>query len=345
MSGNNRSKKLILYIFIPVFLALNGYAISLLTFRETSFTTLIATEDIGSQILIDSHSSGNVRGTFTAKYDNLGTFSPRLVIAQTDTDKFLDFKIRPLGSKIWSYEHVYKFNNPLDYDYYPIGFPIFTGSKGKVYEFEINFSKQNTTDAIKLNSLKPQFMTKYRVDKAEIFQSQISEFQFLKTKISNSFIDEKYFEYLILCLLPLFIYYSLVLFIRSGLVKYYVIIILILLVTAIVDISIRYFGYLAILYYLLFSIFILSLRFGISGNVAFGIALLFLLTSGGYIFFKNLKIAEQMVIWTYYFMVEGILLTIWDLIKNKPGISWISNYFSKLRTVQSDDKIKSKFIN
>lgn len=164
------------YIFtavIPITLFFLGIGLTLTEVykKEGNFFN-IQTAITRSQLqfpLSKIHAGNIVRGTFIAKYNNLGIISVRFTTHFRINEDSLIFRIKNQNSSTWFYQNTYKTDQFQPNQLFPFGFPPFKDSKGKAYVFELESVSGSEDDSVSINTDFPIAMALYSSDKHYYF--------------------------------------------------------------------------------------------------------------------------------------------------------------------------------
>jgi hypothetical protein len=175
-------RKYIFTAIVPITIFFIGIAVTLIdVYRNEgnffSIQTAITKEQLQfptTQLKTDDL----VRGSFTAKYDNLGWVGVRFTTHFRINEDTLIFRIRNLDDQHWMYQNKYKTDQFQPNQIFPFGFPTIPNSKDKTYVFEIETIDGSEGNGVSINTQFPIAVASYTLDK----QYYLSAFGSVKNK-------------------------------------------------------------------------------------------------------------------------------------------------------------------
>lgn len=131
-----------------------------------------------------------IKGEFTAQENNLGIVAIRFQsfvrIPYKDEDTLI-FRIKERGAADWYYENHYRSGLIYDVPFLPFGFPKIANSKNKIYDFELVSLYGNQKNGVALSNRMPNLTSRYQADKNILLKNHKELFNFLFSKLYNSF--------------------------------------------------------------------------------------------------------------------------------------------------------------
>jgi len=199
-------KKWVKWGLIPVFFLLLGLGLTI---------TSVFISDEAFSVLVKNHSrqesnlfSGKellpgqqVQGEFKSVENNLGIVAIRFDTSERRDNETITFRLKEKGTGNWYYENIYTTEQFQSDEFFPFGFPKIENSKNKTYVFELE-PQEDTEGFLQISSSKPIFESKYQLSKTQITQNIPLLANYLYTKLSFSFQNNKICFVFLLIFLP-----------------------------------------------------------------------------------------------------------------------------------------------
>lgn len=262
-----------------------------------------------------------VSAEFKAKEDNLGIIAVRFNTFGRINGDYLTFRVKEKEKEGWYYETRYRVDQFQPNDFFTFGFPVVNNSKEKNFLFELQSFQGSPGDAIALSTMEPILKTKYQFSKAQLIENKKTLLTYSFKKIYYSFADSKFFIFSLSYLLPFIFYISFVVLKKKTLFS----LLSIALVTFLGIFTVL--SSLTTLFLLALWIFLIILN-KMNSSISFFLAFVFLLIVPLMLLTGNKLGADNLAIWTYYFLVIGTCQTIYELTRRPKNLISIYSIFN-----------------
>ncbi len=206
-------KKHGIHLIVVFILFAFGGLLSLLFYREVYHTSIQIYHSgiLGREFFIDPLVQDKIlKGEVTAKYNNFGTLKLRINTYGRFNYDTIRFRLRERGASDWVVQNAYLVDRFPDKLLYGFGFPPFSDSQGKSYEFQLFSDKGTQDNAIGFFSGMYSVATQYIFPMDTISHNPHSIFWFIREKILSILHDPYFMLYYLIFLLPGFIYLAIV---------------------------------------------------------------------------------------------------------------------------------------
>lgn len=305
-------KSALLFLIIPGILFIFWLVGSLFLSSKYSFSVLI--QGLNNSAVIQGdyselHKGEIIRGQFTANNNNMGIISVRFNTFNRINDDVVIFRLKEKQSARWFYEHKYKVDQFQPNQLFTFGFPIITDSQGKTHVFEVESTKGENRNAVALSTINPVFVAQYQFPREELIRSPITLITFIINKLISSFSDINFSVVSMLYSLP-FVHYIvwLILFRKKHLVNPFLLILYVIGLVFFIFFMQEVNRIVVFLLLLMWLMYILLYR--LESSVSFFLALVLLGITPIFLAFKFDRIADNLALWVYNFLMIGTLQAI-----------------------------------
>ena len=314
------SSRRVRYLVVPGLCILYAIISAVLYASPVSVTSISQhrenTEQNGFPILLTQGESWSQN--IKSNENNLGIvsihFGNKKQIAYKEVDK-IRFELRNIESKKLIYQNEYRADLLQSVKYFPVGFPRIPDSQNKEYTLIFTSLSGNNRNSVIVDPNNPMLLH-YVYKKGEILKNTTSIINFVSKKLYYMFTDKIFMKGSVIYLTPLIIYGLFLLSFKSKIIfkyrKY------LLLVFVLIDIFISnqwYFGNQLIILLVWILVIISGKLTSITTNVYAIILLLICFISQ---YFGLISISNNSAVWCYYFLVMGLIQSIYELhITNK----------------------------
>jgi len=342
MKKKNHKKIIIFHIFILVVFFIFWFISTLYFNSNDAFAIVNDDHNASNSVMPALHTpllkDKSIKGEFTAQENNLGIVAVRFYTFHRINKDVVRFLIKEQGAKNWYYEQTYKVNQFQWDNYFTFGFPIINNSKGKHYIFEIISLHGTRYDAITLSRIQPVLETKYQFNKSQIFSSPNKLVYYIYKKFLNSISNTDYIVSSLVYAIPFFIYLWTALiwyifrdhpiFERIKEIHGTVIILQIIILLNILFVQ-HLTSDFAI--YIILGVWLVAvLRYKLEGKINFFFAFLLILGTPIALALNDHESAEQAAIWSFYFILFGLLQQMWELNFKTKDLVTLSSFLKKM---------------
>jgi hypothetical protein len=300
---------------IPLILIVFWVLASLILNNKVNFSVLLYQQSKNNIKIISGNlnKENNISGRFKANDNNLGLIMVRFNVYSPGSEDIITFKIKQEGDLNWYHVNSYRANLLTSGQLLPLGFPVIKNSKGKFYQFEILSNNKARIEDF-------NFLAGYEFSKNELVSNKGEGIGFLLKKTYTSFTNLDFILSSLVYLIPLFSYIVLCLILYFWRIKnsgyLYVVIPLSLIYS---DIFIVKEFYLAVLV-LLIIIWLYSFsKMKLESKVNFILAFVLILIWVILILLRVTDFQNKINIWTYSFLVMGVLTAVIEEKNTKKG--------------------------
>lgn len=307
------SKPLIKWILIPSLLIIIWLTLSLLFNDYESFTTLSYIHSNREIVSIPKNRillKGNkIVGKFVGEQNGLGIISVRLdskKVHHSELEDYLVFEIKEENSPFY-YKSINKIGAVKEPFFYTFGFPRVADSKSKTFTFTITSLKGNNNNYVFLKNDSDTFMAKYKLDKLDLAQTKSGMAFFMLEKLHRFFVNKYNLIETNGFFLPMFIYFSWILFLKKMLInkKFFTVLVLILMSLDSILIKENY----PLIYFGLIDLWIITtIRNHYKADASFKIAFLFSILMLPYLYSQNTDILDKFSTWVFTFLIIGLIM-------------------------------------
>ena len=250
-----------------------------------------------------------VWGKFHSQFTNLGILSVRFFNDDRDSKDTLIFRLKEATKDTWYYTAKYETDQFLPHQFFPFGFPIIKDSENKDYVFEIESIRGATGSGIIVDKEPPVFIAKSSYTRDELMENKNLREYFLNRKLVNVFGDPELFYSLILCFLPLVLFWVYLLMEGAG----YQHLTIFSLGLILFDVCWEPGNHDLFLISLLFLCSLIYKKFRFESRISVLFALGFLLFATMALCLGEGEMAEKAVTWTFLFMCTALCQTLIEI--------------------------------
>lgn len=299
---------LLFWIIVPVFITSN----SPLSIIKLNYTKSVINDFNNREIL----KGQKVDGEFKSIENNLGIVSIRFnTFARINSDVLI-FRIKEKQSDDWFYSAKYKVDQFQNNKFFTFGFPVIENSLNRNYVFQLISTQGSPGDAVAISQIDPVMQNWHQFDKSKIISNKLILIKILYSKILYNFSNLNLIIFSLPYLLP-FIFYIFFLIINlknKKEFKFNLLYLFLNLIVIYILINISINGVVDLILLIVWILIIIKRRIDSTVTFLFGIFLLSISIILN--LFNNMLIAEKFTIWSYYFLVFGIIQYIFEMIKN-----------------------------
>ena len=318
---NVKRNKLVRYVVIPTILILFWIISSILFSSGVPFSVITQNSKISFFEKTNYYLFKNalIKGQFLAKENNLGIVSIRFVPHQAipyDEEDTLIFKIKEKGTAKWYSQNFYRSGLIYGSSLFPFGFPVISNSKNKEYQFLLISLYGNRENAIALSFLQPNVVISYQIPKQEIFKNPHTFLQFIYKKLQTTYATLNLFLNSTFFLLPLFIYFILIVFPISKISISPIKLQLFVLILALYDSIFIVQTYIGLTLIILGLWIVLVIRKKVEIRRTYLVTLFFLFATMTALLFGFSTIGAKLAFWSYLYLFVCLVQSIFILRKS-----------------------------
>lgn len=318
----NSFQKLINWVLVVAILLGTALFLSLLYYREVSYSTLQYTHPTSEiQFSEDTEliAGKKIQGQLIAYDNNLGALGIKITTFNRLNKTYIVFRLREKGEENWYCYNTYLTDRFPNDELYPFGFPVIKDSKGKTYEFEILSEDGTHGNAIGFQKNARVFVSRYTFDKSQILSSNSETFSFILKKGTNLITNINYLFYLAIFIVPLGAFAFMVLGLKNlnkteyGFMYPYVFIFCMIIVYILYPVLMKtdvvlFIGSLTLA---------LSILYKISFRNIFAIAMMLLLFCPVWFLINKEEMANRSAVLVFFLMAIGLMLLVKELHESK----------------------------
>lgn len=270
----------------------------------------------------------DVTGDFMAQDNYLGIIDFRFNTFNRINNDTLVFRLKEKTSPTWQVVNKYKTDQFQWNDaYFPFGFPVFTNSKGKIFDYSIESINGRKGNAVAISTTDPQFFTQYVFPLHDLVHNPKALLSFLLKKAKFTFGEKVFLPNAFLYFLPLLIYIESITNIsKFGLGRKLVFLFktsrkLLIAISCTIGFTIYLFPIdrvtTSILFIQLMSWVILIYVYKFSSTKSFTLALCLLLILPIFIVINQMTIADRIAYIIYMAIFVGIVQEVWQYLPLK----------------------------
>lgn len=307
--------QIIIWGIIPFILVAGAIILSLVYYREVSYSTLQYAHPI-TEIQFPKHNEllpGDiVHGEFVARENNLGALGIKVTTFNRINSTAIAFRLREKGQKDWYCYNTYFTDRFPNEELYPFGFPVIKGSAGKTYEFEILAGNGEPENSIGVLRNTRFFVSRYTFNKHYILLDKMALISFLERKAVNLVTNINYLIFLGIFFIPLALYILIVSNwgkiqkVRVRFFYQYLLLLFILTVYIVYPVLMKT----DIMLYIALLILVISYVYKISAQRLFTVAAILIILCPLWLFIQKPEMANRSAVFVFFLMIDSLILLI-----------------------------------
>ncbi len=191
-------------IFFFIFILIAGFGIiKAIDYQDVNPTVIVENRNFANNANTKLFTGDTISEEFIAKNNQLGIISIKFSQNNLADNGYLLFKIKETAKEQWLYINRYKVSQFKQSLYFPFGFPQISDSNNKHYLFEIEYFGENSADSITVLTHISPFLIKYNYSREYLQENKNEIPKFIVKKIILFFYHIELIKYFLIILISL----------------------------------------------------------------------------------------------------------------------------------------------